>query len=72
MHSPWGPSRMAVLTMTDPHYHGHRQQLAAADPAGGRKGWGVWPARMPESGRGVARAARQLSSRPLGACRFIP
>lgn len=27
MHSPWGPSRMAVLTMTQPHYHGHRQRL---------------------------------------------
>lgn len=27
MHSPWGPSRMAGLTMTDQHYHGHRQRL---------------------------------------------
>lgn len=27
MQLPWGPSRMAVLTMIDPHYHGHRQRL---------------------------------------------
>jgi hypothetical protein len=25
VYSPWGTSRMAVLAMTDPHYHGHRQ-----------------------------------------------
>jgi hypothetical protein len=42
------------------------QQLAAADPAGGRKGWGALPARMRENEWAVARAAGQLSSRPLG------
>ena len=47
------------------------QQLAAADPAGWRKGQGGLPARMRESGAGEARAAGQLSSQPLGAIGFF-
>jgi len=50
---------------------GHRaaQQLADADPAGGRKRNCAWPAKMRENGSSDARAAGQHSSRPLGAGR---
>jgi len=47
---------------------GAAQQPAAADPAGGRKGWGAWPARMRENDRTAARAAGQLPLASSGCC----
>jgi len=48
------------------------EQLAAADPAGVRKVGDVLPARMRGNGWAVARAAGQLSSRPLGRYVSVP